>query len=241
MIWATARSGLVAMRSNSVRIRLLFVAATLFSTPVVAQSLEAPAADVVILTEARRASVWSVALYGGVWTNSTLPAFPYNLVAGKLTFENAQILSLIVQRNLMDFDFGVPGTNWRLNGFSLQGEWTLDKHAGLQDHVETTAALVVRTGEISLGRHASMNMAWSNGLSYAFQAPKWELGPSGLHGVDSRHLQYFMAFETAFTPKSNQNLSAFVRLHHRSGIYGVISPRRTGSNYVGAGLRWTFD
>jgi hypothetical protein len=50
-----------------------------------------------------------------------------------------------------------------------------------------------------------------------------------------------MAFETAFTPKSNRNLSAFLRLHHRSGIYGVISPRRTGSNYVGAGLRWTFD
>jgi len=197
--------------------------------------------DKVLLTEARPPSTWSVALYGGVWTNSSLPAFPYNLVTGKLTFEKSQIASLIVHRNFFDFDVDVPGTRWRLNGFTLQGEWTLDKHTGLQDHVETTAAVTVRSGEIRLGSAASMNLAWSNGLSYAFDEPKWEFGPSHKHGVDSRIVQYFMAFETAFTPTQAKNLSAFFRLHHRSGVYGVISPRHTGSNFIGAGLRYTFD
>lgn len=202
--------------------------------------LDAPMPDRVILTETRPPSTWAVALYGGVWTNSTLPSFPYNLIRGKLTFENARIASLIVERRLFDFDLDVPGTHWRLNGFSLEAEGTLNQHFGLQDHVEATAALKLRSGEIALGSVASMNFAWANGLSYALEAPKWEYGPSLLHGVDSRRLQYFMGFETAITPTAAKNLSAFFRLHHRSGIYGVVSPRRTGSNYVGAGLRWTF-
>ncbi|WP_333823397.1 hypothetical protein [Pinisolibacter sp.] len=202
--------------------------------------LTAPVPDKVILTEARAPSTWAVALYGGVWTNSTLPSFPYNLVRGNLTFEDAQIASLIVDRRLFDFDLDLPGTRWRLNGFSVEAEGTLNQHFGLQDHVEATAAVKLRTGEIGLGSMASMNLAWANGLSYAFAAPKWEYGPTFVHGVDSRHLQYFMAFEAAVTPTAAKNLSAFFRLHHRSGIYGVISPRRTGSNYVGGGLRWTF-
>ena len=199
-----------------------------------------PRADKVLLTEARPPSTWAVALYGGVWTNSTLPSFPYNLVRGRLTFDNAQIASLIVDRRLFDFDLDLPGTRWRLNGFSVEAEGTLNQHFGLQDHVEATAALKVRSGEIALGSAASLNVAWANGISYAFAAPKWEYGPTLVHGVDSRLFQYYMGFEAAVTPTSAKNLSAFFRLHHRSGIYGVISPRRTGSNYVGAGLRWTF-
>lgn len=217
------------------------LASTLLTASARADELVAPAPDKVILTEARPSSNWAVALYGGVWTNSTLPSFPYNLVRGKLTFEDAQIYSLIVNRRLLDFDVDIPGTRYRLNGFSLEAEGTLDQHAGLQDHVEATAAIALRSGQIPLGSMLSMNLAWSNGFSYAFSKPKWEFGPSGLHGVDSRNLQYFMAFETAFTPTAMKNLSAFLRLHHRSGIYGVISPRKTGSNYVGGGLRWAFD
>ncbi len=217
------------------------IASTLLAGSASAEELVAPSPDKVILTEARPTSNWAVALYGGVWTNSTLPSFPINLVRGKLTFEDAQIYSLIVNRRLIDFDLDIPGTRYRLNGFSLEAEGTLDQHAGLQDHAEATAAIALRSGQIPLGSMLSMNLAWSNGVSYAFSTPKWEFGPTGRHGVESRNLQYFMAFETSFTPTAMRNLSAFMRLHHRSGIYGVISPRKTGSNYVGGGLRWTFD
>ena len=229
------------MRRFVVRFASLGLAVCASGAPVLAEGdTTATTGDTVILTEARPASTWAVALYGGVWTNSTLPSFAYNVIRGRLTFEDAGIASLIVDRRLFDFGFGVPGTRWRLNGFSLEAEATLDQHFGLQNHVEATAALKIRTGEIALGSAASMNLAWANGLSYAFAEPKWEYGPTLVHGLDSRHLQYFMGFEAAFTPTAEKNLSAFFRLHHRSGIYGVISPRRTGSNYVGAGLRWTF-
>jgi hypothetical protein len=47
-----------------------------------------------------------------------------------------------------------------------------------------------------------------------------------------------MGLETEFTHESTPNAHFFLKLHHRSGIYGLISPRKTGSNYIGAGLRW---
>jgi hypothetical protein len=195
----------------------------------------------VILTEARKNGDWAVAVYGGVWSNSTLPAFPYNLATGRIRFERAQMASLVVDRRLVDFGFDVPWTRYRLDGFTLAAEATLGRHFGLQDHTEATAALKLRSGEIALGRAASLNLAWANGLSYAFEPPKWEYGPTLRHGVDSRQWQYYMGFEAAITPTAWHNLSAYVGLHHRSGIYGLISPRATGSNYLGAGLRWTFD
>ncbi|MDK9697483.1 MAG: hypothetical protein OEL76_13950 [Siculibacillus sp.] len=229
------------MRTRSILFPAFLLAAATGGARAEEVGLTAPLLDRVVLTEARPPSTWAVALYGGVWTNSTLPRFPINLVSGRLTFEDARIVSLVIDRRLFDFGLDIPGTQLRLDGFSLEAEGTVSRHVGLEDHVEATAAVKLRSGEIGLGSVGSMNVAFANGLSWAFERPKWEYGPGLVHGVDSRRLQYYMGFETAFTPKGAKNLSAFVRLHHRSGIYGLISPRRTGSNHFGVGLRWTLD
>ena len=87
-----------------------------------------------------------------------------------------------------------------------------------------------------------MNVSWGNGLSYALAKPSWERGTSGLRGIDTPQLQYFMSHEVEFRHAAAQNISGFVRLHHRSGMYGVFSSGvgGTGSNYIGAGLRILF-
>lgn len=216
---------------------LAISALVLASQPAAAEEAKAADAGSVVLTHARPNWTWAFAVYGGNWTNSTLPAFPFNAATGRLTFEDAQIASVIANRHLLDFGFALPGTRYRFEGFSLEAEATLDKHFGLEHHWETTGALVVRSGEIDLGSALRMNVSWGNGLSWALERPAWEEGPTGRHGVDSRRLQYHMSFETGFTPTAAANVSLFMRLHHRSGIYGVISPQHTGSNYVGAGVR----
>jgi hypothetical protein len=58
--------------------------------------------------------------------------------------------------------------------------------------------------------------------------------------VETRRLQYHMMLEIEFG-RGAWPLRPFLRLHHRSGIYGVISPQETGSNFVGAGLRIGLD
>lgn len=192
------------------------------------------------LTKPRPAGqVFSLAAYAGRWTNSRLPTFPYNLVTGRLTTAKADMFGVTGNWRFYDFSLPLPGAA-RLDGFSLEVEAGLFRHAGLQDHVEGTAALVLRSGQIPLFSGLSFNLAMGNGLSYAFSRPAFELGPTGVPGVGSRRLQYHMSFEAAFSHASLPQVEAFARLHHRSGVYGLISPRRTGSNYIGGGLRFWF-
>lgn len=37
-----------------------------------------------------------------------------------------------------------------------------------------------------------------------------------------------------------ENLSVITRVHHRSGVYGLIAPQRVGSNFMVFGIRYKF-
>lgn len=184
--------------------------------------------------------VFALGAYAGRWTNSRLPTFPYNAVTGRLTMANANVFGALASWRFYDFGVPLPGAA-RLDGFSLELEGGLFKHAGLQHHGEGTIALVLRSGQIPLFAGLSFNLAMGNGFSLAFSDPAYEYGPGGVRGVGSRRLQYHMSFEAAFSHESLPRLDVFARLHHRSGMYGVISPQRTGSNFIGGGLRYWFN
>ena len=47
-----------------------------------------------------------------------------------------------------------------------------------------------------------------------------------------------MGFEAEFTHASQPNIHLVAKLHHRSGVYGLVSPRHTGSNFIGGGVRF---
>jgi hypothetical protein len=194
-----------------------------------------------VLTKARPSEAASIAVYGSVWTNSRLPTFAYNAVTGRLTFRSSYALSLIAAKPFHTFDLAVPGTGYRLNGFTLEAEAQVMKHFGAQDHVEATVALVLRSGQFALPGGFEMNVAFGNGLSHSFADAALEIGRTGLPGVNTYRTQYHMSFEAAFSSPAHPNASVFFRLHHRSGIYGLISPRKSGANFVGGGVRWTFD
>lgn len=58
------------------------------------------------------------------------------------------------------------------------------------------------------------------------------------HPTLTIQFQYYMAFELEYAAPQWERVSVIARLHHRSGIYGLVSPSTTGSNFFGAGLRW---
>ena len=180
-----------------------------------------------------------VTVYASKWSDIALNAFPLRLVTGDLRFRPTYFVAVGVNHVVIpDFTIHIPATGIRLRKTSLEVEGQLVKHFGIQDHIEATGALVVRSGEIPIGKRPSLNLAIANGLSYAFERPKYELGPSGKQGVDSRYLQYHIGLEAELTPSPQARVHLVAKLHHRSGIYGVISPRTTGSNFIGAGLRF---
>lgn len=197
-------------------------------------------ADPYALTTRRPGEAVSVSVYGSIWTNSRLPTFPYNLVTGNLTFRSSHGLAIILSRPFFTFALPLPGGRYYLDGMALEAEAQVMKHFGGQSHAEASAALVLRSGQIALPGGLSMNVAVGNGLSHAFADAALEIGRAGLAGVNTYRTQYHLSFETAFSLQSFPHASLFFRLHHRSGIYGVISPRRSGANFLGGGLRWTF-
>jgi hypothetical protein len=76
-------------------------------------------------------------------------------------------------------------------------------------------------------------------LSYAFGTPVYEDGPKN---EPDRHyrLQMLALFEVEWRLRDVENVSLVTRIHHRSGVYGLIAPRHVGSNFLAAGLRFQF-
>ncbi|MGE0702268.1 MAG: hypothetical protein AB7O57_24435 [Hyphomicrobiaceae bacterium] len=76
------------------------------------------------------------------------------------------------------------------------------------------------------------------GASYTTEISKLEAADTkGLH--TSRYLNLYM-LEWTFAPPERSGWEAFVRIHHRSGIFGLVNDVSGGSNYVSTGLRFGF-
>ena len=117
------------------------------------------------------------------------------------------------------------------SALELDGELQVAGHWGRQDHWEVNAALMARWTRFPWSRRLSTTIAYGLGPSIALSTPLLE---REAHDRTSRRL-VFMPFEiTAGTP--DRRLEAFLRVHHRSGAFDVIS-RGGGSNLVGAGVR----
>lgn len=182
---------------------------------------------------------WRIGVLGTIWAETNLPELPYNTVSGKLKFHETYFTAVELTRVLVrDFSIPTPFGNLPGNDIELSGQ--VVKHWGKQKHVELTAALGWRSGNWRFIDAMSVNFSYANGLSVALKRPAWEKGPEGVRGVNSRHVQFYIMTELEFTPTAAPDWHMVLRLHHRSGIYGLISPQRTGSNYLGFGLRKDF-
>jgi hypothetical protein len=77
------------------------------------------------------------------------------------------------------------------------------------------------------------------GGSYVSSISPWEKQDSG-NNTGSKFLQLLIG-EFTFSPSENAGYEAFIGLHHRSGIFGLISGVTGGSNYFMVGMRFRGD
>lgn len=174
--------------------------------------------------------------YAARWGEFNLPAFPLRLATLDIPLRDAFFVgagfAYVLVPNF-DFPFGL----FTASGCDLEIEAQVLQHFGSQRHAEVSTALVIRTGNATLFDTIDLNFAFGEGLSWALAKPRYEKGPEGRRGDDSRHFQNHLMFELEFTLRSVPRTHLVLRLHHRSGVYGLISPQRTGSNFLGIGLR----
>lgn len=94
-----------------------------------------------------------------------------------------------------------------------------------------------RWSEFPWNTYLMTSFAIGEGISYATSIPSLE----GKSSDNTKRMLNYMLLEATFSLPSKPRWQLVLRLHHRSGAYGLYHAGNTGSNNVGLGLRYLFD
>ena len=164
---------------------------------------------------------WTAAVFGGVMTSN---AFEEVFQPNKINFVDSQIAGVI-----LGYELRLPDDRW-----TLGAEVQVAKHFGLQHHTEINLPVVLRYHPKKPWPRPLESVAFGIGGSHATALPQVEIDNDG---ATRRNLIYWL-FEVEFaTPQPRDTM--FLRLHHRSDAFGLLTPS-AGSNAVVFGLRRSF-
>jgi hypothetical protein len=83
----------------------------------------------------------------------------------------------------------------------------------------------------------NLGLSFAEGLSYVSGDISYEDGT--IEEPDKTyHFQNYLQFQVNVGYKTYKNINAFFRIHHRSGVYGIVAPPKVGSNFVGLGINY---
>jgi hypothetical protein len=165
---------------------------------------------------------WSMTLYGARLTGDTL-ASTLELSA---TYEDSYFLAAALSRKI--------GTLATSVDFEVEGQ--VVQHFIEQHHQEFNVLIVGRWLPFPWDKYLDTSFAVGNGISYATKTPEIEARE---HDETSQFLNYLM-FELAFALPDVPQWDLVVRIHHRSGIFGLINDVEGASNAIGFGIRYNF-
>lgn len=206
--------------------------------------------------KSRQPSRWAKRLLWGLSGYWCLVALPTNAATGAAPGEHSRFfVSAYGSRNspdrLMDILFRPPPEFRDSYASSLalsyllvdvkrvRVEWenNLTKHYRMQHHWEFNTAAIARWMRFPWDERLDTRLALGSGLSYAVDLPYLEPRTTLGRGESAR-LLHFMVVEKEFVLPNHPQWSAFARIHHRSGMFGLFSGVRGGSNFVGLGVRY---
>ncbi len=200
---------------------------------------------------------WFMTVYGGQMSDSDLldimafdskfvDAYIAAVTAGKQLWQYDDKFSLEAEGQFVyhwDWEFyckdpacGNPGWNWA-PGFSY-------RKPNRTEYQELNGVLIFRWLKFPWNRWIDTTFAVGDGISYATREPPIETDYNAKsHGLDydvSQWLNYMLVELTLGMPALPQ-WRVFVRIHHRSGVFGLINGVDGGSNAVGFGVRYDFN
>jgi hypothetical protein len=181
----------------------------------------------------------SITLYNGQGVDLNLREVPGAIFEGDLHRERAYFTGIGYARvrdtlgNSSDLFRGTMFANIQ-HGYEVV--WL--QHRGLQHNAELAADYFLRTPALALA-DLRVSAGAGAGLSHAFGTPSYEDGPEDDPKRRYR-TQFYTALEVELSLASVPSVALALRVHHRSGVYGLIAPRHVGSNFLVAGLRYKF-
>lgn len=103
--------------------------------------------------------------------------------------------------------------------------------------VEVDPYIAFRWANLPWNHYLNTSFAIGEGVSYASSVPAIEKRQND----DTKRLLNYLMFEATFAHPEHPRLQYVLRVHHRSGAYGLYHAGNTGSNDVGIGIRYLFD
>ncbi len=167
-------------------------------------------------------NIWSVSFFVATKTADTTT----DTILFSADFpSNQNFISLAVARKINSF-----------KQFDIEFEGQFAKHQGVEKYKEYTAAIFIRLADMFWDNVIDMSFALGEGLSYTTVTPQFE---ADNHERATRLLN-FLAFETTFAHPENKNWQVVLRIHHRSGVFGLFDGVHGASNAWALGLRYKF-
>lgn len=114
--------------------------------------------------------------------------------------------------------------DWEFEG-SAFGHW------GIEDHVEVNAAVLARWTDLPWDQLLDTSVAFGQGISWASKRPTLE--------DETRQFLHHLIGEVEVTPVRSSAVSLVLRIHHRSGVFGLYGASG-GANFLTLGLRYRF-
>ncbi|GAC1356527.1 MAG: hypothetical protein NVSMB34_10750 [Variovorax sp.] len=178
-------------------------------------------------------------LYAGHGVDANLLGIPKQIFSNDVKFEPSYFTAI---------GYGKPTAlpDWLTSGLGHVGiseptgvvEAIGVQHRGLQHNFEADLAFILRTGFAQLGP-VRLRAGAGIGLSYAFGRPSYEDGPDG-DPTRRYRFQNFNAIELEGGLNQFPDTGLVARVHHRSGLYGLVAPKHVGSNFLTVGIRHRF-
>lgn len=166
---------------------------------------------------------WSLTVFGAKQTQVAL----LDIFANQHYLKESYLGALAVAR-----EFARTGDDlaWEVEGQVV-------KHFGKQHNWELNTLVVARWHRFPWDRYLDTSAAVGEGLSLASRTPGVETED---HDNTSPLLNYLL-FEVAVELPELSQWHFVVRIHHRSGIYGLINNVHGASNFLGTGVKYVFD
>lgn len=176
----------------------------------------------------------SMSVYFGLLT----PQAFTELYAGPEEFVDATILAMSLTQEL--FSVGHLLNVRRLRPLKLEIEGFSAVHWGTWDHehtfMEFGVSLNIRWHRFPWNKYVLTTAGFGEGVSIATEKPCYEARINN----KTSHFLNFLMFDMTFALPDYPNLALLLRLHHRSGIFGLIDDVKGGSDFFTVGLKYTF-
>lgn len=121
---------------------------------------------------------------------------------------------------------------------SMEPEIGIGQRYGRQDETEVWAALFFRYHGFPWDKYLVTTVAASTGLNWASDVS--EVEQARARDGQGSQLMHFFAPEITLAYPSVPNVQLVLRMHHRSGVFGLVSDAWGGAQYGSVGLRIWF-